>query len=97
MALNSDILVPADGAEVPAGTLEVCGYAFAGGERSIVRVDVSRDSVELAAGRVVRRASGRGPGSAGATGWRSDAGPLELVARAWDSAASTQPEHPATV
>ncbi len=96
VALNSDILVPADGAEVPAGTLEVSGYAFAGGERSIVRVDVSRDGVEWQQAELSE--------SLGPWAWQRwrhrlevDAGPLEVVARAWDSAASTQPEHPSTV
>ena len=31
VALNSDVLSPADGASVPAGPVEVRGYAFAGG------------------------------------------------------------------
>ena len=44
VALNSEILSPLHGATVPAGPLEVRGYAFAGGERHVARVDVSVDS-----------------------------------------------------
>ena len=36
-------LSPADGAAVAAGPVEVRGYAFAGGERHVARVDVSLD------------------------------------------------------
>ena len=43
VALNADVLSPADGATVPAGPVEVRGYAFAGGERHVARVDVSID------------------------------------------------------
>ena len=95
LAVNSDILVPAEGAEVPAGTLEVAGYAFAG-ERSVVRVDVSRDGVAWEQAELLERL--------GPWAWRRwrhsievEPGPLELVVRAWDSAAATQPEHPASV
>ena len=47
VALNSDVLAPSDGAEVSAGHVEVRGYAFAGGDRYVARVDVSTDTVEL--------------------------------------------------
>src|SRR3954454_4383416 len=43
VALNADVLAPADGATVAAGPVEVRGYAFAGGERFVTRVDVSFD------------------------------------------------------
>lgn len=96
LAVNSDILVPADGADVPAGTLEVAGYAFGGGERSIVRVDVSRDGVEW---QQAELQAGLGPWAWQRWRCRLEVapGPLELVARAWDSAAATQPEDPASV
>jgi sulfite oxidase len=94
VAVNADILVPGDGATVPAGEIEVLGYAFAGDDRRIVRVDVSTDG-------------GRGWAQAelledlGPWAWRHwrarvrvAPGPAEIVARAWDSAAATQPEHP---
>jgi sulfite oxidase len=43
VALNADVLSPADGATVAAGPVELRGYAFAGGERYVARVDVSID------------------------------------------------------
>ena len=43
IALNSAILAPDDGATVAAGPVTVSGYAFAGGDRSVQRVDVSTD------------------------------------------------------
>jgi sulfite oxidase len=51
VALNSDVLSPADGDTVAAGPVEVRGYAFAGGERHVARVDVSLDGGSLVAGR----------------------------------------------
>ena len=43
LPLSADVLVPDDGERVPAGTLEVLGYALAGGNRYVARVDVSAD------------------------------------------------------
>src|ERR687885_428331 len=43
VALNADVLSPSDGETVAAGPVEVRGYAFAGGERHVSRVDVSLD------------------------------------------------------
>jgi sulfite oxidase len=97
VAINADIVSPEDGATVPAGPLEVFGYAFAGDDRLIVRVDVSVDG-----GRRWREAELLGYDARWV--WRQwritlDAGPgaLEIVARAWDSAAGTQPEDPASL
>ena len=46
---------PADGETVAAGPVEVRGYAFAGGERHVARVDVSLDGgATLVAGRAAR-------------------------------------------
>jgi hypothetical protein len=42
-ALNCDILVPGEDAEIPAGPLTIRGYAIAGDGRGIGRVDVSLD------------------------------------------------------
>ena len=55
VALNADVLAPADGDTVPAGPVEVRGYAFAGGERHVARVDVSLDGgATWRAGRAAR-------------------------------------------
>ena len=92
VALNSDVLSPADREAVTAGPVEVRGYAFAGGERHVARVDVSLDGgaswsqAELLAdlGRWAWRH------------WRITVelapGEHEILVRAWDSSAATQPE-----
>jgi sulfite oxidase len=97
VALNSDVLSPADGATVAAGPVEVRGYAFAGGERHVARVDVSLDGgaswsqAELLAdlGRWAWRH------------WRRTVdlppGQHEILVRAWDSSAATQPEDEAAL
>lgn len=95
VAVNSDVLVPEDGAEVAAGPVEARGYAFVGGRRQVERVDVSLDG-----GRVWRQAElleDLGPWAWRL--WRIDLelrpGEHEIAVRAWDSAAGTQPEDPA--
>jgi sulfite oxidase len=91
VAVNADILDPADGASVIAGRLSVRGYGFAGDDRRIVRVDVSTDG-----GAVWQQAQLLDePSRWSWRRWRADvelpAGPAEIVARAWDSAAGSQP------
>ncbi len=90
--LNADILEPADGATVPAGPLAVHGYAFAGDDRRIERVDVSADGG--ASWSQAELLADLGPWA-----WRRWQATVELapgraqvLARAWDSAGSTQPE-----
>jgi sulfite oxidase len=95
LALNADILVPADGERVAAGRVDVRGYAIAGGARAVARVDVSAD-----AGRTwLAAALGDDLGPWAWRPWRLALelapGEHELVVRAWDSAAATQPEHAA--
>ncbi len=92
VALNADVLSPADGATVPAGDVEVRGYAFAGGERHVARVDVSPDG-----GRTWRPAELLiDQGRWAWRHWRAvlalPPGDHELVVRAWDSSAATQPD-----
>jgi sulfite oxidase len=95
VAVNSAILRPADGAVLPAGPAQIAGYAFAGDDRGIARVDVSTDS-----GQTWQQA-GLGP-DAGPWAWRQwhaivsvPAGETEIIARAWDTSAAAQPESPA--
>jgi len=92
VALNSDVLEPADGATVQAGAVEVRGYAFAGGERHVARVDLSLDGEE--SWTRAELLEDQGPWA-----WRQwravvelATGEHELVVRAWDSSAATQPE-----
>ena len=97
IALNSDVLVPHDGAEVPAGEVEVRGYAFAGGDRHVARVDVSTDRGQSWRQAVLLEDLGR-------WAWRHwritldlSPGEHEILVRAWDSSAATQPEDEASV
>jgi sulfite oxidase len=92
VALNSDVLSPADGESVAAGPVEVRGYAFAGGERHVDRVDVSIDG-----GKTWSQAElleDLGPWAW--RHWRTMVdlvpGEHEILVRAWDSSAATQPE-----
>lgn len=93
VALNSDVLVPDDGAEVSAGPTEVRGYAVAGDDRGVARVDVSCDG-----GRSWQQAELDGPDSPWSWWlWRAvvdvPPGDVQIIARAWDTTAAAQPEH----
>jgi sulfite oxidase len=97
VALNSDVVAPSDGEIVPAGPVEVRGYAFAGGERYVSRVDVSLDGG--ATWSLAELVDDLGPWA-----WRHwrimldlAPGDHEIVVRAWDSSAATQPENEAAL
>ncbi|HEY1275620.1 MAG TPA: sulfite oxidase [Thermoleophilaceae bacterium] len=97
VALNSDILSPSDGDTVAAGPVEVRGYAFAGGERHVARVDVSLD-----AGATWRQAELLDDlGTWAWRHWRATVdlppGEHEILVRAWDSSAATQPNDDASL
>lgn len=92
LSVTAVICRPAPATEVAAGRCQIQGYAMAGGGRLIERVDLSCDG-------------GQNWIEAGLTGesepwaWRLWSATLDLppgehclVARAWDSAANTQPE-----
>lgn len=97
VALNSDVLAPADGASVDAGPVEVRGYAFAGGERSVTRVDVEVDGP--VGGGIIQAELLDDLGRWAWRQWRAtiELGPGEhtIAVRAWDSSAATQPRDPA--
>jgi sulfite oxidase len=92
VALNADVLSPADGATVATGPVEVRGYAFAGGERHVARVDVSLDAGATWSQAELLDDLGRWAWRH----WRAMVdlapGEHEIVVRAWDSSAATQPE-----
>jgi sulfite oxidase len=97
IALNSDVLSPADGATVAAGPVEVRGYAFAGGERHVTRVDVSLDGGSSWSQADLLEDLGQ-------WAWRHwritlelAPGEHEILVRAWDSSAATQPEDEAAL
>jgi sulfite oxidase len=97
VALNSDVLSPANGETVAAGPVEVRGYAFAGGERHVTRVDVSVDGgASWSQAELLE--------DLGQWAWRQwrtivdlAPGEHEILVRAWDSSAATQPEEHATL
>ena len=97
VALNSDVLSPRDGQTVTAGPMELRGYAFAGGDRYVSRVDVSTDAgVSWTQADLLE--------DLGRWAWRHwritldlPAGEHELLVRAWDSSAATQPEDEAAL
>jgi sulfite oxidase len=96
LPVNSVICSPGDGGALAPGEVVVQGYAMAGGGRTLARVDLSGDG-----GRTWRTADLAGEGRWAWRLWEGrlelPAGEHELVCRAWDSAAQTQPEHPAHV
>lgn len=94
--VGSVISSPVEGETLPAGAVKVGGFAYAG-EREVARVEVSVDG-----GRTWTTAE-LGP-ERGRWAWRLwqaridlPAGDHEIVCRAWDTAAQTQPEDPAHV
>jgi sulfite oxidase len=93
-ALNSAFCLPADGALVPGARIAVAGYALAGGDRRLERVEVSADGGSSWAPTRL--------GEGGDWSWRLWSGEVELapglhelVVRAWDG--SAQPETVAAV
>jgi sulfite oxidase len=94
VAVNADILWPDEGETLPPGPAVVAGYAMGGDRRGVARVDVSLDD-----GRTWRQAE-LDPGS-GPWAWRHwhaavdlPEGEVTITARAWDTAAASQPERP---
>jgi sulfite oxidase len=95
IAVNADILSPGETDTVLAGPVTVTGYALAGDDRRIARVDVSADGgATWCQAALAEQAS---PWS-----WRRwhatlrlPPGPAEVTVRAWDSAAAVQPENEA--
>ena len=97
IALNADVLSPADGETVAAGPVEIRGYAFAGGERHVARVDVSVDGSTNWSQAELLEDLGRWAWRH----WRATPvlapGEHEILVRAWDSSAATQPEDEAAL
>lgn len=92
LSINCAICSPTAAEPLSAGPVEVTGYAIAGGHRSITRVDLSADG-----GRTWQQAellTDQGPWAW--RRWRATLmlrpGRAEIVARAWDTSATTQPE-----
>jgi sulfite oxidase len=92
IALNSAVLSPADSAPVPAGEVDLRGYAFAGGDRSVERVDVSTDGGASWLPASLLDDLGRWAWRHWQIGLHLEPGEHRILVRAWDSSAATQPE-----
>ena len=97
VALNADILAPGTAATVAAGEVEVRGYAFAGGERHVARVDVSIDGGAHWVQAELLDDLGRWAWRHWRTVLDLAPGEHEVLVRAWDSSAATQPEDEAAL
>ena len=97
IALNADVLSPADGDTVAAGPVEVRGYAFAGGERHVARVDISIDGGANWSQAELLDDLGRWAWRHWRAALTLPAGEHEITVRAWDSSAATQPEDEAAL
>jgi sulfite oxidase len=92
LSVNAVICAPTTGEALSAGTAVVQGYAFAGGGRTIERVDVSVDGgVSWTTAELLGERS-RWAWRLWETRVELTPGSHQIVARAWDSAANTQPE-----
>jgi sulfite oxidase len=97
LGVNSAILSPVDGERLRPGPVEVRGYAITGGDSRVARVDVSADGGRTWQTAQLEEDQGRWAWRL----WRARvelaAGETELVARAMDTAANTQPESAASL
>jgi sulfite oxidase len=91
--LNCVICMPQEGETPARGLLAVRGYAVAGGDRRVGRVEVSADGGRSWTGATLT-------GEEGPSAWRFweagldlEPGPHEIVARATDSEGGTQPPY----
>jgi sulfite oxidase len=94
--VNSLICAPTPGDTVTAGPVTVRGWAFAG-EREVARVDLSADGGTTWQVAALAPARSRWSWRLWQAGLELRPGEHELVCRAWDTAAQTQPESPAQV
>jgi sulfite oxidase len=92
VSLNSDILLPADGATVPAGDVEVCGYAYSGDGPGISHVEVSLDDGHTWVHADLNDDMGPWTWRLWSTRLHLPAGKLQISVRAWDASGATQPE-----
>jgi sulfite oxidase len=96
-AVNSILCSPAEGARVAAGPLRVQGVAVAGGGREVARVDLSVDGGASWTSAELEPADERWAWRFFSGAVTLPGGSVEIVARAVDAAAHTQPEHPRQV
>lgn len=93
MSLNAVICRPHDGERLRAGRVEIEGYAMAGGGREVARVDVSTDAGRTWTTAELSREASRWTWQLWKASLELASGSQEIVVRACDSAANTQPEN----
>jgi sulfite oxidase len=93
LSVNAAITQPQASDKISPGPVRISGWAMAGGERRVVRVDVSTDGGESWMSAKLEETR---PWSWCLWSAKVDLpeGKHELVARAWDSAGNSQPESP---
>ncbi len=97
VALNCAILVPDDGADVAGGSLGISGYAFAGDDRGVARVDVSVDDGHSWGQADLEPEQTRWSWRRWSITVNATPGPLKVIARAWDTTGALQPESAAAL
>lgn len=97
--MNAAILTPADSSHPPAGRTHISGYAYAGGDRTVARVDVSADDGATWTQAELTHSDDRWTW----TTWTLDLdldlepGRHVLAVRAWDNTGAQQPQSPEAV
>lgn len=97
VSTNCAICRPARGARLRAGAVTVRGWALGSGSRTVERVDVSGDGGATWITASFDDHAHRHSWRLWRAGFELAPGRTEIVARAWDSAANTQPEDPARI
>ena len=97
VALNCEILQPGDDDRVSAGPVSIGGYAFAGDDRTVARVDVSVDRGQTWQQATLRPQSGPWAWRLWTATVEVSCGPVTALARAWDSTGALQPESSAAL
>ncbi|MFE2025862.1 sulfite oxidase [Streptomyces hygroscopicus] len=95
IALNCAILRPDDNTHLPAGPTGITGYALAGEERTVARVDVSADGGDSWVQADLDRAASPWLWQHWRTILDLPPGEVEVAARAWDSTGALMPASPA--
>jgi sulfite oxidase len=97
LPVNSIVLAPLAGARLAAGSVAVAGVALAGGDRGIARVEITADGGRNWTQAVLEPGAGRHVWRRWWATLELPPGRHEIAARAFDSAAQTQPADVADV
>lgn len=97
LPVNSILTTPEEGARLPAGATLLEGIAIAGGGRAVERVEISTDGGESWRTALLEPAPERWTWRFFRLAVELEPGERELVVRAWDSAAQSQPRDLAQV